>query len=180
MEKIRFEPGAPVPATVLLTARSAIPVVGIVAVLQLSAALAALAQAVFTSLVTPAGSGSATTTANWAVAAPPPAARLPTPSVQLAPAPVPEHDQPPPPAQVVLAGTVSVRVTGPESWVPVLTTPRLWTTVPPVAPAPLATLLARLMATTPVAGVEAPPHPTTGGGPDLPQAGLAAAPALPP
>src|ERR1700726_4535386 len=109
------------------------PVVGTVAVLQLGCppgppgppgAPTALAQAVLTMLVTPAGSGLATTTANCALAAPPPAATLPTASEQLAPAPAPEHDQPPPPAQLVFAGTVSRRVTGPLSCVPLLTTRR--------------------------------------------------------
>src|SRR5258708_4030199 len=103
------------------------PVVGIVAVPQpcdTPGAPGASAQAVLTMLVTPAGSGLATTTANCAPAEPPPAATLPTPSVQLEPAAAPEPDQPPPPAQRVLAGTVSLRVTGPLSCVPLLTTPR--------------------------------------------------------
>src|ERR1700674_3030853 len=101
------------------------PVVGIVAVLQLSDAPAASAQAVFAMLPTPAGSGLAITTENWALAEPPAAATLPRTSEQVEPGPVPEHDQPPPPAQVVLAGTVSCNVSEPESWVPLLTTERL-------------------------------------------------------
>ena len=68
---MRFDPGAPVPATVLLTASSAMPVVGMVAVLQLSTALAASAQAVFAMLPTPAGSGFAITTENCVLAEPP-------------------------------------------------------------------------------------------------------------
>src|ERR1700674_43092 len=122
---MRFDPGAPVPATVLLTASSAMPVVGMVAVLQLSTALAASAQAVFATLPTPAGSGFASTTENCVLAEPPAAATLPRASEQVEPAAVPEHDQPPPPAQVVLAGTVSCNVTWPESCVPLLTTERL-------------------------------------------------------
>src|ERR1700720_728836 len=126
------------------------PVVGIVAVLQLwfmPGAPAASAQAVLAMLVTPAGSGLTTTTANCALAEPPPAGTLPTAREHGEPAPAPEHDQPPPPAQLVSAGTVSRSVTGPLSCVPLLTTLRLYTTVAPGVPVPLARLLARFRLT---------------------------------
>src|SRR5579863_154049 len=99
------------------------PLVGVVTEPQVGEPLT---QAVLVTAVTPAGRGSATVTAKRA-AAEPAAETLPTGRVQLDPAAVPAHDQPPELAvafQVVLAGTVSARVTGAEPWLPVLLTTR--------------------------------------------------------
>jgi len=77
-----------------------------------------------------------------------------------------DREAPPPPAQLVLAGTVSTSVTGPLSCVPLLTTLRLYTTVAPGVPVPLARLLARWSLTVPAVGVATLPNaPRSGASP---------------
>src|ERR1700688_4512878 len=114
-------PGVAVPLRLLCTLRAGIPLVGVVTEPQVCVPLT---QAVLVTAVTPAGSGLAMVTAKR-VEAEPPAGTLATARVQAEPGEVPEHDHPAalaPAFQAVLAGTVSPRVTGPESWLPELLT----------------------------------------------------------
>src|ERR1700688_1581621 len=114
-------PGVAVPLRLLCTLRAGIPLVGVVTEPQVCVPLT---QAVLVTEVTPAGSGLAMVTAKR-VETEPPAGTLPSGRVQVDPAAAPEHDHPAalaPALQLVLAGTVSPTVTGPEPCLPELLT----------------------------------------------------------
>lgn len=140
---------------VFLMVRAGAPFVGTVVVSQLWRVPAA-AQAVFWTLVTPAGRGLSTATAKDRESEASPPARVPRVRVQVDPAVGAVHDHPGELAaaeKVVLAGTVSVRTTPAAPWLPLLVVVRVKTRVVPGVPVPEVRVFFNESAGVPCAGV---------------------------